>query len=153
MAQTFLLPTAQLQTAPAHREQLVVCSRQSLRLVSLPLFTFLKTPSIIIKHHLSWTFQSHGVISHEISLFSMKDFLLLCFRQPWRTQHKKKIHTECSYSLRTQLRANKFPLCLCVCLQTLRVNFSVWTSSSVCCKLKDQQNLAAIFYNLYYQCQ
>lgn len=42
LAQTFLLPTAQLQTAPAHREKLMVCSRHSLRLLSLPLFTFLK---------------------------------------------------------------------------------------------------------------
>lgn len=65
VALTSLLPTAQLQTAPAHREQVVLCSRQSLRLVSLPLFTFLKGPNIIIKHCLSWTFQNHGIISNE----------------------------------------------------------------------------------------
>lgn len=64
-AQTFLLPKAQLQSAPAQREQVMVCSRWSLRLVSLPLFTFLIIPKVITKHHLSWTFQSHEVISCE----------------------------------------------------------------------------------------
>lgn len=114
----------------------------------LALVYFLKTPSITIKCHFSWTFQNRGAISHEEwNLFFQWRyffyFVLGSLAEP--LQHKKKIHTECSYSLRSQLSANKFPFCLCVCVftnaesQLLSINFQF------CCKLKDQQNLAAIY--------